>query len=130
MSREASSTTSSASRIVRDVFAGAIDYAGLFPPAALDMRTAVRNYVSYRGGGDRLLLGWFVVPAARVDELEAELVSLDLRDIRASAVLGPNPIVDLDAAAAFNARANRTKVDAVEARVDRPAAIYELAAKG
>ena len=33
---------------LRTLLAGAIDYAGLFPPAALDMPEAARNYATYR----------------------------------------------------------------------------------
>jgi len=32
------------------LLAGLIDYAGLFPPAALSMEEAVRNYARYREG--------------------------------------------------------------------------------
>jgi len=45
-----------------------IDYAGLFPPAGLDMKTAVRNYSEYRSGDDAWMLGRFVVPARRLAE--------------------------------------------------------------
>ena len=45
-----------------------VDYAGLFPPAALDMETAVRNYQRYLGGDEAWMLGSFVVPAARLRE--------------------------------------------------------------
>ncbi|MGA7524022.1 MAG: hypothetical protein WBW84_16335 [Acidobacteriaceae bacterium] len=45
-----------------------VDYAGLFPPAALDMDTAVRNYQDYLQGEHGWMLGSFVVPAARLDE--------------------------------------------------------------
>ncbi|MEM7050729.1 MAG: hypothetical protein AAF604_13770 [Acidobacteriota bacterium] len=48
---------------------GLIDYAGLFPPASLDLATVVANYASYRQGPRRPLLGRLVVPAARVSEL-------------------------------------------------------------
>ena len=48
---------------------GAIDYAGLFPPAQLDMPGAVAEYASYLASGDRWALGWFVVPATRLEEL-------------------------------------------------------------
>jgi hypothetical protein len=54
---------------IRPVLSGIIDYAGLFPPAALDMTTAARNYASYRNGDHKDLLGRFVVPADRLDEL-------------------------------------------------------------
>lgn len=53
---------------VRTLLAGAIDYAGLFPPAGLPMRDAVRNYASYLGSVDAWALGRFVVPIARLGE--------------------------------------------------------------
>ena len=34
-------------KALRALLTGIVDYAGLFPPAALDMTTAVRNYASY-----------------------------------------------------------------------------------
>src|SRR5580700_6454893 len=45
-----------------------IDYAGLFPPAGLDMAAAVRNYASYLSGRYSWIVGRFVVPAGRLDE--------------------------------------------------------------
>ncbi len=45
-----------------------VDYAGLFPPAVLDMESAVRNYQRYLGGDDAWMLGGFVVPASRLSE--------------------------------------------------------------
>ena len=53
---------------LRSFLTGIIDYAGLFPPAQLDMHDAVRNYAEYRAGDDRELLGRFVVPASRLAE--------------------------------------------------------------
>jgi hypothetical protein len=50
------------------LLANAIDYAGLFPPAGLSMREAVRNYERYRAGTERGLLGRFVVPQAQAVE--------------------------------------------------------------
>ncbi|MFL5640409.1 MAG: hypothetical protein ACJ78M_13645 [Gemmatimonadaceae bacterium] len=47
-----------------------VDYAGLFPPAGEDMRTAVANYASYLQGPDRSALGRFIVPISRLEELE------------------------------------------------------------
>lgn len=49
-----------------------IDYAGLFPPAALSMQDAVRNYARYRDGDHAWALGKFVVPQARASEVPAE----------------------------------------------------------
>lgn len=47
---------------------GLIDYAGLFPPAALSMESAVANYARYLRGEHSWALGRFVVPAARLVE--------------------------------------------------------------
>jgi hypothetical protein len=64
---------------------GFIDYAGLYPPAGLDMRSAVRNYLSYRKHGHAL--GRFVVDLNRIGELRG--VSGDsIGDLRLS-VVGP-----------------------------------------
>ena len=49
---------------------GLIDYAGLFPPAALDLPTAVRNYATYREGEHAWMLGRFVVPSANLADVD------------------------------------------------------------
>jgi hypothetical protein len=54
---------------VQAFLGGIIDYAGLFPPAKLPLDRAIRNYADYRAGRDAWMLGRFVIPAARLDEL-------------------------------------------------------------
>ena len=49
-----------------------IDYAGLFPPAALTMQDAVRNYARYREGEHAWALGKFVVAQERASEVPAD----------------------------------------------------------
>lgn len=56
---------------VRALMGGLIDYAGLFPPAALSMGEAVANYADYRSSADAWALGRFVLPAARLEEFAA-----------------------------------------------------------
>jgi hypothetical protein len=56
-------------RSQKALLSGLIDYAGLFPPAALSMEEAVRNYARYREGEHAWMLGKFVVPEARVHEV-------------------------------------------------------------
>jgi hypothetical protein len=53
--------------------AGAIDYAGLFPPAALDLERTLDNHRRYARGDERWLLGRLVVPLASLDALDALL---------------------------------------------------------
>ena len=48
-----------------------IDYAGLFPPAGLDMKSSVENYARYKSGPSSWALGRFVVPVERLAELQA-----------------------------------------------------------
>ena len=56
-------------RSAKALFSGLIDYAGLFPPAALPMADAVRNYDAYRNGEHAWMLGRFVVPVAKMGEV-------------------------------------------------------------
>ena len=53
------------------LLSGLVDYAGLFPPASLDMPSAVRNYDAYRRGPHAWMLGRLIVPASRLGEFEA-----------------------------------------------------------
>lgn len=48
---------------------GLIDYAGLFPPAALPMEAAVAKYEDHRRGEHAWALGRFVVPVERLAEV-------------------------------------------------------------
>ena len=57
-------------RSTRILLAELIDYAGLFPPAALGMAEAVAEYAAHRSGPDAWMLGRFITPAARLDEFE------------------------------------------------------------
>lgn len=50
---------------------GLIDYAGLYPPAALEMPAAVRNYLEYGASARSPLLGRFIVDIGRLSELRA-----------------------------------------------------------
>ncbi len=54
---------------LRTLLADIIDYAGLFPPAELRFHEALQNYVHYRQGPEAWMLGRFVLPMSRLDEL-------------------------------------------------------------
>jgi hypothetical protein len=57
-------------RTLRDLLQGILDYAGLFPPAALDMPSTVGRFAAARRGGDRWFLGRLIVPLSRLGEFE------------------------------------------------------------
>src|SRR6478736_8878473 len=70
---------------IDSLLAGLIDYAGLYPPAGLDMRSAVRNYLNYRQGKQAFVLGRFIVDLSRLVELR-EIAGHSLREMRLSVV--------------------------------------------
>ncbi|MGH9838630.1 MAG: hypothetical protein ACREEM_07595 [Blastocatellia bacterium] len=119
---------------LHEFLTGIIDYAGLFPPAALDMRAAVRNYDAYRQGENSRWLGRFVVPVAKLDEFEKAAGAL-LPDggndfWRLSALGGVNLSSDLNRIAEFNARhaglnspAGAAIIDAIEIKAEQAAEI-------
>ncbi|MGQ0539188.1 MAG: hypothetical protein ACT4R6_09605 [Gemmatimonadaceae bacterium] len=54
------------------LLAHAVDYAGLFPPASLDLAEAVREYAAQRSGNDAWALGRFVCDAMQLQACAAE----------------------------------------------------------
>jgi hypothetical protein len=119
---------------LRTLLAGSIDYAGLFPPAGLDMATSVRQYADYRRDPDAWALGRFVVPAARLPELEREAAQNRPADPwRLSVLLGADARRELEALGEFNCRhaaagAPALSGDVVEARADSVEAVDRLLA--
>jgi hypothetical protein len=104
---------------LRTVLGGAIDYAGLFPPADLDMTTAVTNYDAYLRGPEAWALGSFVVTAARLAEFR------DAASVLPSGAAAPwrlSVLVGSDAGLApqllgFNVEnGDRWRIESVEAR--------------
>ncbi len=53
---------------IRVLLDGVIDYAGLFPPAALSMPEAVINYAKYKNSNYNWMLGRFILPIGRLEE--------------------------------------------------------------
>jgi hypothetical protein len=52
---------------LRALLTGAIDYAGLFPPASLALEPALRNHAEYIRLPDAWMLGAFILPVAEFD---------------------------------------------------------------
>jgi hypothetical protein len=53
----------------RALLSGLIDYAGMFPPASLELAGAAGNYARYRASPEGWMLARFVVPESRADEM-------------------------------------------------------------
>jgi len=58
------------SRSVSALVASVIDYAGLFPPAKLDMASTVANHAAYLASEDEWMLNRLIMPASRLGEFE------------------------------------------------------------
>lgn len=52
---------------------GVIDYAGLFPPAKLDMEPALREYLAHLEGEEQILVNRFICPMSRLSEFRDSL---------------------------------------------------------
>lgn len=115
---------------LRALLSGLIDYAGLFPPAALPMQKAVANYARYMAGPDAWALARFVLPVSRFAEFEAAMNLIrPIEPWGISALLGENPEVDLAEIDRFNDRNHaRTIVDAVEVKAATADAICHIRA--
>jgi hypothetical protein len=94
---------------LRILLANLIDYAGLFPPAALTMEPTVKNYDAYRRGENAWLLARLVMPVARLAEFEAALAQLPPANTsggpwRLTSPLSPNVAADVAKILEFNQR--------------------------
>jgi hypothetical protein len=115
-----------------------IDYAGLFPPAGLAIQPALENYARYRAGPNAWALGRFVVPAARLDELETAagglLPAAPDDPWRLSVLLGSDPAADVRRLSELNCRhaaagAGALVADMVELKADTAEATEAALAK-
>lgn len=119
---------------MRAAFASLVDYAGLFPPAALGMADAVREYDRERRGPDRWMLGRFIVAASRLEELgttlEREGLVIPRHDPwRVSAVMGVHLPDELSRINAFRAawESRGVMVDALEYKVSSVGQVLTVA---
>jgi hypothetical protein len=103
--------------VLRALLGGIVDYAGLFPPASLDMAAAASEYAEQRGGPDAWALGRFVLPAARLEEFESAAAAMLPREGAASwaisALLGSDLEEDVERIERFNARHRDARLGAV-----------------
>jgi len=109
-----------------------VDYAGLFPPAGLPMATAVANYAQYRGSPHAWMLGRFVAPVSRLDEMHRAMHAIgapeDGHAWRVSALVGEDAVGDIATVAAFNAAHPGALVDALEVKASSVGEVGRVAA--
>lgn len=120
---------------IKGLMTGLIDYAGLFPPAGLGMDEAVRRYAEYREGGHAQALGRFIVPAARLAEMRAAVLSraggTPATAWPLSIIVGDEmedhltSVTRLEEGAAASAGGSWARIISLENRVSRPEQIGE-----
>ena len=107
-----------------------IDYAGLFAPASLDMRTSVNHYARYLGHPQSWALGRFVLPLSRLDEFIRVRGGIVPQPWHLSGIVSASTvsglISELAEADIFNRMACGARIESVEVRVSGPEEI-ELA---
>jgi hypothetical protein len=107
--------------VLRALLAGAIDYAGLFPPAELTMATAVAQYKAHRDSPDAWALGRFVVPVSSLEALAQEAgdgAEAAERLIPLTALIGAATADDVETIERFNraCAVHGARVDAIEVK--------------
>lgn len=116
---------------LRALMTSLIDYAGLFPPARLDMNAAVGQYAAYRRSEHAWMLGRFILPVARLDEFAHVAAACQSQTARASRwVLSALSDSQLDQAITqimdFNERhAALAFIDTIELKAERTDEIEE-----
>lgn len=63
-------------KALKSFLSGIVDYAGLFPPASLSLKTAMEEYVKYRHSDYDWMLSRFIITTAQFDNLR----NLSLKD--------------------------------------------------
>jgi hypothetical protein len=103
-----------------------VDYAGLFPPAGLELDLAVKNFADYRQSTDRWMLGRFVVPLGRLERLRETAFDLaSISDPWPVSVLIPGPVGDgaeflqgLQTIVEFNQQNPALLIDSIETKLE------------
>ncbi|HKW14407.1 MAG TPA: hypothetical protein VJS69_07980 [Candidatus Krumholzibacteria bacterium] len=118
------------SRTLHTLLHTIVDYAGLFPPAGLSMDSAAGLYASYHASTHAWMLGRFVVPVSRLDELVNSMQrvgSLQANPWRLSALMSANHAADVAATLAFNEAKHHAMVDVFEVKASTVEEIRAIA---
>ena len=123
---------STPTKSIRALLTEIVDYAGLFPPSALSMAEAIRNYAAYKNSIYSWMLGKFVIPVSRLDEfLEAaqDFVGREKDDLwRLSVLAGADIDETVGTIRNFNDKNSGFVIcDALEVKAETPLQIETMA---
>jgi hypothetical protein len=100
---------------------GLFDYAGLFPPASLDMRAATGNFLRDTDDRHSAALGRFVVDESRIAEFR-EFAGSSVREIPLSLLI--TPATDWGGLARL--RGEGIRIESIEVKTNQPAEIKSV----
>lgn len=115
-----------------------VDYAGLFPPAALPLSDVVANYAAYRNSSARWMLARLIVPRRQLEDFANETIPYrsEIDPWPISCLIPPPDAdgfgfdADWSAIAAFNQQAaSWARIDSVETKADAPEQIEKFVAR-
>jgi hypothetical protein len=105
------------------LLAGFFDYAGLYPPASLSLRSAANNYLDYAQAKHAAALGRFIVNADRLEELRS-IAGDGLKQFRLSVIA-----TDVKSLNTISSEINNgMPVETVEIKCADPGVIRQIAA--
>jgi hypothetical protein len=108
---------------IHTLLAGFFDYAGLYPPASLSLRSAANNYMDYASGQHAAALGRFIVNADRLEELRT--IAVDRLNQFKLSVIAP----DVQSLKGISREiSNGMPIDTVEIKCADPGVIKQIAA--
>jgi hypothetical protein len=120
------STSLALRRSAHAAFKSLIDYAGLFPPAALSMNAALEEYAAARDGPHAWMLGRFIVPISRIEEM-GELRRAFPLSVLVNITLSPDAdtgrwveLAGESLAAVARERAGGARIEALEVSIPPP----------
>jgi hypothetical protein len=106
---------------VKTLLAGLFDYAGLYPPASLDLRSAANIYLGYRRGKRSAALGRFILNLDRADEFRS-IVGDSLADFSLSVIAAEKT----DCAVLAQYIDSGLRIESLEIKCSEPLAIERI----
>jgi len=107
---------------IETLLGGLIDYAGLYPPASLDLRSAVQNYLKYRRGKHAAALGRLILNIDRLDEFRL-IAGESLGDFPLSVIAAEN----IDCVLLAEHIGSGLRIESVEIKCSQASEIERLA---
>lgn len=116
---------------LRVLLADTVDYAGLFPPSQVSMKTAIENYNQYLKSEHAWMLGRFITPVANLEKFKKEFEAVWKKGDatwKISGIIADEAEKNLGKVKRFNQKnEGRAVIETVEIKVNSPEEIKQIA---